>query len=75
MRFITKFINEHHKIRIIIHKHWNILRCDPILNPVTEHRPHIIFKKAKSIKSIIAPSQMKTRETEKDQMTKTPFCQ
>lgn len=49
MRFITKFSQQHHKLRDILNKHWPILQEDPILNKYISPFPQITFKRTKSL--------------------------
>ncbi|MEE6516773.1 hypothetical protein FKM82_026498 [Ascaphus truei] len=54
--FITQFNGMSQDISKVLNKHWGILQSDPILNSILPSRPQIVYKKARNLKSQIAPS-------------------
>lgn len=63
-RFVTQFHTQHKKMEHILRKHWGILLEDPYLQPSLSNKPTITYRKAKNIKSQIAPSKLKPNRTQ-----------
>lgn len=57
--FITTFNFEHNKINRILKKHWHVLRSDPLLQCLIPSNPSIIYRRAKTLKSKLAPSEFR----------------
>lgn len=49
----------HLEIQRILAKNWFILKSDPILKDIIPERPTITFRRAPTIKNIVAPSRLK----------------
>lgn len=60
VRFITDYNNQYKEISRIICKHFNILKLDKRLYPQLPTAPQVTFRRARTIKNIIAPSKLKT---------------
>lgn len=56
--FIASYNREHDTIRKIILKNWNILQRNPLLSPMQNRKPQIIFRKARAVRNFIAPSKI-----------------
>lgn len=57
--FITNYSEDHNFIRQIMTKYWYILKKDPFLEKTLSNKPCIIYRRAKSLKNVLAPSQIK----------------
>lgn len=57
--FVTTFCDAHPTIRRILNDKWFILRNDPILKDLIPTRPLITFRRAPTIKNLLAPSRLK----------------
>ncbi|XP_073465187.1 low affinity immunoglobulin gamma Fc region receptor II-like [Aquarana catesbeiana] len=68
IRFSTQYNTKALDIQRVIQKNWNILKQDPILNPVLPSKPEVVFQKAKDLRSLIAPSRVRKPLNQ----TKTP---
>lgn len=42
----------------IIHKHWQILKCDKVLDPALPDRPKVLYRKNQNLKDLLAPSNI-----------------
>ncbi|XP_075422987.1 uncharacterized protein LOC142463956 [Ascaphus truei] len=60
LRFITTYNQSHKAIQNIMSNHWGVLRCDPHLKGILPDRASIVYRKARSMKSIIAPTKLKS---------------
>lgn len=61
--FITTLNFQHHKICGILQKHWHILLNDPHLQKCIPPNPPIIYRRAKTLKNKLAPSEFKESKT------------
>lgn len=52
--FITTFSNEYRQIIKFI-KHWKVLKSDPVLGPTLTAKPNVIFRKACTLRDMVAP--------------------
>lgn len=52
---LTSFSSQHRDIKMIIERHWGILRNDHILGNILPERPKVIYKGAPSLQGKIAP--------------------
>lgn len=68
IRFSTQYNTKAFDIQRAIEKNWNILKQDPILNPVLPPKPVVVFRKSKDLRSLIAPSRVRKPQNQ----TKTP---
>lgn len=59
--FVTTYNHEHRHIKNILAKHWHILKNDPHLDSLIPTAPRMIFRRAKTLKNILAPSMLKTK--------------
>ncbi|XP_075459935.1 protein Hook homolog 3 isoform X2 [Ascaphus truei] len=59
-RFITTYNQSSRSINRILNDHWSILKCDPHLGPILPDRATVTYRKARSIKSILAPTRLKS---------------
>lgn len=57
--FITTYNHNQRHIRSILEKHWHILKSDPYLCDLIPDKPLMIFRRAQTIKNILAPSNIK----------------
>ncbi|MEE6515787.1 hypothetical protein FKM82_024830 [Ascaphus truei] len=60
VRFITTYNQSSKSINRILNEHWSILKCDPHLGPILPDRATVTYRKARSIKSILAPTRLKS---------------
>lgn len=60
--FVTTYNHEHRYIKNILIKHWHVLTNDPHLNSLIPAAPHMIFRRAKTLKNILAPSMLKNKK-------------
>ena len=58
--FITKFNNQHWAIKRALQKHWPILQQDAALGRVLPKKPKVVFRRASNVKSLVAPSKIKS---------------
>lgn len=58
VRFVTTYNDKYKKVVSIIKKHFNILKLDQRLAPVLPPVPQVTFKRARTVKNIIAPSKV-----------------
>lgn len=56
---ITTYNDSHTTIRNILRKNWFILEKDPYLNNKTLKNPFLTFRRAPTLKGILAPSKLK----------------
>lgn len=68
IRFSTQFNTKAFDIQRAIQKNWNILKQDPILNSILPPKPEVVFRKAKDLRGLIAPSRVRKPLNQ----TKTP---
>ncbi|XP_075448371.1 calcium uptake protein 2, mitochondrial isoform X1 [Ascaphus truei] len=61
-KFITQFNQSAHQIRNILNCHWKIIRNDPVIGHLVPEYAPTVFRKARSIKTILAPSKLKTKK-------------
>lgn len=61
VRFITDYNNQFKEISRIISKHFNILKLDKRLSPLLPTVPQVTFRRARTMKNILAPSKLKTK--------------
>lgn len=59
MNFLITFNQAHDKIRRIISKHWAILCNEPHLKNSLSAKPRMTFRRAMSLKNILAPSKLR----------------
>lgn len=59
LNFVTTFNYAHSDIRRTLSKNWFILKSDPILKDIIPERPILTFRRAPTIKNIVAPSRLK----------------
>ncbi|XP_075207972.1 uncharacterized protein LOC142312872 [Anomaloglossus baeobatrachus] len=57
--FLTTYSRDGDFIKNIIRRHWNVLRNDPYLRGVLPTTPGIIYRRAPTLKNILAPSRLK----------------
>lgn len=57
-RFVSTYNNKYRRISKITHKHYKILLLDQCLAPMLPPTSQITFKKAWTIKNILAPSKL-----------------
>ncbi|XP_075423902.1 uncharacterized protein LOC142464305 [Ascaphus truei] len=58
LRFITGYNQSANTIGRILNKHWDILKCDPHLGPHLLDKASIVFRKARNMKNILAPTKI-----------------
>lgn len=59
MNFITTYNSSHNLIQQVLTRNWFILWNDPVLKELVPERPRLTFKRALTIKNILAPSHLK----------------
>lgn len=59
--FITQYCQNHRTINNIMNKHWHLLKEDPYLNKSITTKPCIIHRRARTLKSVLAPSHFKNK--------------
>lgn len=57
--FITQYCQNHKIINNIMNNHWHILKEDPYLNNSISTKPCIIHRRARTLKSVPAPSHFR----------------
>lgn len=57
--FITGYNHDHRLIKQIMSKHWYVLKNDSYLEQVISDKPCIIYRRAKTLKNVLAPSHMR----------------
>lgn len=55
--FITTYNHECRSIQNTLRKHWYILQDDPYLQKIITSEPTMIYRRAKTLKSTLAPGQ------------------
>ncbi|XP_075434146.1 uncharacterized protein LOC142471230 isoform X1 [Ascaphus truei] len=63
LRFITNYNQSFKAINKILNDHWSVLKCDPHLGPTLQDRATVTYRKARSIKSILAPTRLRSSST------------
>lgn len=63
VRFVTTFNDQFVSIGKITRKHFNILKLDQRLAPLLPSTPQITFRRARTVKNILAPSKLRTTTT------------
>lgn len=61
--FITTFNDQHWAIKRAVQKHWPILGQDNTLGKILPNKPQVVFRRAKNVKSLIAPSRLKDKQS------------
>lgn len=57
--FITTYNHSHSAINNILKQHWPILKNDPLLKTKIPDIPRLTFRREKSVKNILAPSELR----------------
>lgn len=63
--FITGYNSNHKTIKNIISKYWFILKNYPHLEKIMADRPCVIYRRARTLKNVLAPSRLKKTRTDK----------
>ncbi|XP_044129795.1 uncharacterized protein LOC122923137 [Bufo gargarizans] len=56
LSLVTRYSSQHNLIREIFRKNWSILLKDPLLNKSITPTPILTFRRAKTLKNLVAPS-------------------
>lgn len=59
VNFVTTYNKSHKDIRKILQKNWFILKRDPYLKDIIAAQPNITFRRAPTLKNLLAPSKLK----------------
>lgn len=73
--FSTQYTSKAFEIQSIIKKNWNILKHDPVLGKTLPDHPNIVFRKPQDLRSLIAPSRVKTSTSKPTNSWATIFDQ
>lgn len=69
--FITTYNQNYRHIKNILEKNWHLLLSDPYLKEIIPKRPPMIFKRAKTLKNKIAPSNFSRQKSTNNQTRKS----
>lgn len=56
--FITTYNHNQRYIRQTLNKHWNVLKNDPYLKELISTKSHLIFRRSRTLKNVLAPSRI-----------------
>lgn len=62
--FITTYSKDQKIVRNIIKKYWHIHRGNPYLKDNITKQPRIVFRRAKTLKNVLAPSDFMSADTD-----------